>query len=220
MNPQVFMLYGAHDTKMYGAANLRNCFKQFNAIIRENKLSCERVISIVENSVINLDYLKTRPEDSPEKYAEEKTEIEDQALEAIRKMKDPWQKKLIRKFNLFRGVVSTTPFEEETSLSDWKGPLLLFLKRKGVIIVFEDNNPEIIRKDLEYRKMDLVEQALRIHEGAHEVDNLRDKFLVEQALRINKEHPDHSFIIIRGGLHTLASKLFKQAGFIVKDYRY
>ena len=219
MAPQVFMLYGAHDTRRYGAVNLRNCFKQFNSIIRENNLSCSKVISIVENSVLTSDYDKTRPEDSPEEYAKEKTEIEDRALKAIRKMKDPWHKKLIRKLNLLRGVVSTH-LTKGNSLDDWLGPLLLFLKEKGVIMVFEENNPQVIRKELDYRKKSRAEQALRIRKGTHEVDNLRDEFLVKQALRIYKEHADYNFIIIRGGLHTLASKLFKKAGFIVKDYQY
>ncbi|MDO8642997.1 MAG: hypothetical protein Q7R76_05480 [Candidatus Woesearchaeota archaeon] len=206
----IFMLYGAHDIKFkYGLKNFKNCIDQFKTIVRKNKLKYKDIISIIENSIIDPIPIGINPKTSPEDYVRKKTELEKLLLETFLKKKETFFSTIIKKF---RG--------KSEGHDDFSFQLMNFLKNKKTIIVFEENNCEVIKKYVEYENKSVEETLIRILKSSHEVDNMRDELMVNQIKQLSYKHPDKNFVIVRGSLHNKLSDYLKQSGFDVSDYTY
>jgi len=210
MANKIFMLYGAHDIKvMYGLKNFKNCLKQFKRIVRRNKLKYEDIISIIENSVIDSMNIGIDPKKSSEDYVKKKTELEKNGLERFLKKEDSFCSKIIEKF---RG--------KSEGNDDFIFQLMKFLKKKRVVMVFEENSSEVVKKDIEYGNKNMEEIVTRILRSSNEVDNMRDELMINQITQLGRKHPDKKFVIVRGACHKKLSNNLRQAGFNVSDYTY
>ena len=209
METKIFMLYGAHDIKeRYGLNNFKNCIKQFKTIIKNNGLKYNEIISIIENSIIDSADIGVDPKKSTEEYVKKKTELEKIGLDKFLKKKE----------SLFS--IIKDKFKKGEGHDDFSFQLMKFLKKKKVTIVFEENNLEVVNKEVEYRNKSMEEALVRIFKSCHEVDNLRDKLMVNQIDKLRTRYPTKNFIIVRGAFHNKLSNYLKNSGFNVFDYKY
>jgi hypothetical protein len=204
------MLYGAHDIKvMYGLTNFKNCIKQFKRIVMENRLMYKDIISIIENSIINSTNIGIDPKISCKDYVKKKTELEKKGLEMFLKKKESFFSTIIEKFK-----------GKSEGHDDFGFQLMKFLKKKSVMIVFEENNSEVVEKEIKYRNKSVEESLIRIGKSCHEVDDLRDSLMVNQIKQLGRKNPDKHFVIVRGALHNKLSEFLKKEDFNVVDYKY
>ena len=209
MGNKIFMLYGAHDIKVvYGLENFKNCIKQFKKIVRRNGLKYEDIISIIENS-IDSNNICVDPETSPEDYVKKKTELEKLGL----------QKFLAIKESFFSTIIDMLKGKSQ-GYDDFTFQLMKYLKKKKVMMVFEENNYDVVKKEIEYKNKSKEEIIKRILNSSHEVDNLRDNLMVTQIMHLAQKYPDKNFVIVRGGYHNKLSEYLRQARFNVLDYKY
>ena len=210
METKIFMLYGAHDIKvMYGLKNFKNCINQFRRIVKRNRLRYKDIISIIENSIIDSTRIGIDPKTSPEEYVKRKTELEEIALQKFFKMEESLFSTIINKFR-----------RKSEGHDDFEFQLIKFLKKKGVMILFEENNSEVVKKENEYMNKNPEEILIRVFKSSHEVDDLRDKLMVKQIKQLSQKHPDKHFLIVRGGLHNKLSDYLRQVGFNVSEYTF
>ena len=207
---KIFILYGAHDIKVYyDFKNFKNCIKQFKKIVTINKLKYNNIVSIVENSIIESTNISIDLMASPEDYVKKKTELEKRALESFLKNKESLISTIIDKFS-----------GKSLGDDDFSFQLSKFLKKKKVTIVYEENHSEVVKKEIEYQNKSVGETVNRVFTSSHEVDNLRDSLMVNQIKKLCAKHPEKSFVIVRGAFHNKLTNYLEQSGFNVVDYRY
>ncbi len=203
MSTNIYLVYGTHDIKY-----LKNCIQLFKKVVKTNKLSYSNIIAIIENSIIDENF-PIKQSETEEEYAKRKTNLEQKDF-SIFPEKKPFFNRMLDWFKK----------EDTATKNDFHFQLMKFLKNKGVTIVLEENNPEVIRKEIEYESIPIGERFNRILRSNHEVDNLRDKFMVTQIKKLSEQNQGKNLIIVRGALHGLLSKYLQDEGFNVKEYNY